>query len=186
MNKFYTRKGDDGYTGLLGEGRIPKDHPRAEAIGSIDEANSALGFARVFSQLKENSNIILIIQRDLYNLMAEISATPENAEKFREINSERVAWLEQQTDRLSEQANLPKDFIIPGDSPAGAAMDLARTIVRRAERRVAHLWINGEFENQHVLRYINRLSSLCFVLELLEIQHAGKDRPTLAKGPVQG
>jgi cob(I)alamin adenosyltransferase len=118
--------------------------------------------------------------------MAEISATPENAEKFREINSERVAWLEQQTDRLSKKANPPKDFIIPGDSPAGAAMDLARTIVRRAERSVAHLWNNGELENQHLLRYINRLSSLCFILELVEIRNAGKDTPTFAKGSFQG
>jgi cob(I)alamin adenosyltransferase len=135
----------------------------------------------VLSQISENQNIILTIQRDLYNLMAEVSATPENAESFREINADRVAWLEQQTDRLSEKANPPKDFIIPGDSPTAAVMDLARTIVRRAERRVAHLWNNGEIENQQLLRYLNRLSSLCFILELLEIQGSGRDKPTLAK-----
>jgi len=90
--------------------------------------------------------------------------------------------LEQQTDLISTQVSLPNQFILPGDSLPGGMLSLARTIVRRAERRVAKLIHAGELENLQLLRYLNRLSSLCFALELLENQAAGKSSPTLAKG----
>jgi len=181
MTHFYTGKGDDGFTGLLGDTRVPKYHPRPEAVGAIDEATAALGAARAICQAAQSGLILLSIQRDLYNLMAEISATPENASRFRVIDGERVAWLEEQTDAISAQVEMPKEFIVPGDSASGAALDVARAVVRRAERQVARLWHEDEIENAELLRYLNRLSSFCFVLELLENQTAGTARPTLAK-----
>lgn len=182
MTRFYTRTGDDGFTGLLGGGRVPKYHPRPEAVGTIDEATAALGLARATCLESRSKEIILAAQRDLYNLMAEVSATPENASRFRVIDEKRVDWLEEQTDSLNEIVKMPQEFIIPGDSHAGAALALARTIVRRAERQVASLLHSGEIENPELLRYLNRLSSLCFVLELMENQAAGAKSPTLAKG----
>jgi cob(I)alamin adenosyltransferase len=181
MNRFYTQKGDDGFTGLLGEGRIPKYHPRIEAVGCLDEATAALGIARAACLDSHSSLLILSIQRDLYRLMAEISATPENSSRFRMINAANVDWLEEQTDQIGRIVPFPKDFILPGDSTAGAALSLARTVVRRAERRVAELLHSGLIENKELLRYLNRLSSLCFALELLENQASGKTQPTLAK-----
>ena len=182
MTKFYTQTGDDGYTGLLGEGRLAKHAPRIEAIGALDEATAALGMARAACQLPQTAELILTVQRDLYQLMAEVAATPENAARFRQISTERVAWLEEQTDAISARVPLPREFILPGDSLPGASLALARTIVRRAERRVAGLIHTGELENRQLLRYLNRLSSLCFILELQENQAAGNPSPTLARG----
>lgn len=181
MPRFYTTSGDDGLTGLLGEGRVPKFSPRLEAVGEIDEATAALGLARSMCRSERSAALLLQTQRDLYGLMAEISATPENAARFRTINAGRVAWLEEQADALSELTTVPKEFIVPGDTQAGAAIDLARTIIRRAERRVALLLHEAEIENAELLRYLNRLSSLCFVVELFETQAGGKETPTLAK-----
>ncbi len=182
MPAFYTRRGDDGTTGLLGEGRVPKYALQPEALGAVDEASAALGLARAACQVAQNGAIILEIQRDLYNLMTEIAASPENTDRFPKMSAERVAWLETQADKSQEMIKMPDDFIISGDSTAGAALDLSRTIVRRAERRVAELWHKKILKNQEVLRYLNRLSSLCFVLELVENQAAGKTNTTLAKG----
>jgi cob(I)alamin adenosyltransferase len=181
MPTFYTKTGDDGYTGLLGEGRVPKEDPRLEAVGTLDEASAALGLARASCLDPRSAPLLLQAQRDLYGLMTEVAATPENASRFRSIDAEKVTWLEQQTDLLSSQVEMPKEFILPGDSPASAALALARTIVRRAERRVAQLLHAGELENLHLLRYLNRLSSLCFAFELVENQAAGNTKPTLAK-----
>ncbi len=181
MTRFFTGTGDDGFTGILGEGRVPKYHPRPEAVGTIDEATAALGVARATCKADQIASILVTIQRDLYNVMAEISATPEMAIGFRVIGEKHVAWLESQADKLSGIVQIPSDFILPGDSPGGAALDMARTIVRRAERLVAQLVHSGEIENLDLLRYLNRLSSLCFVLELLENQAFGKPNPTLAK-----
>ncbi|MEJ5223239.1 MAG: cob(I)yrinic acid a,c-diamide adenosyltransferase [Anaerolineales bacterium] len=182
MTSFYTRTGDEGYTGLLGEGRVPKHHARIEALGDIDEATAALGLARATCQAPQIAPLLLTAQRDLYTLMAEVAATPENAGKFRAIDAARVDWLEAQTDALSAIVSLPREFILPGDTPGGAALSLARAVVRRAERRVAELLLEKAIENGELLRYLNRLSSLAFVLELLENQHAGRNT-TLAKAP---
>jgi cob(I)alamin adenosyltransferase len=181
MTTFYTRTGDDGFTGLLGEGRWSKDHPRLEAVGAVDEATAALGLARAACQEAQTAALLLAIQRDLYHLMAELAATPENAARFRTIDASRVVWLEEQTDALSKQVQLPREFIIPGDSTPGAVLSLARTVVRRAERQVVSLFHQDEIENHTLLQYLNRLSSLCFILELYENQAAGKNQPTLAK-----
>jgi cob(I)alamin adenosyltransferase len=167
-NTFYTRAGDEGYTGLLGAGRIAKEDARLEAVGSVDEANATLGIVRSLSRSPGAAETILQIQRDLYGLMAEIAATPDNAERFRSIDGQRVAWLEGIVDDLSAQVEVPKEFIVPGDVPEGAFVDLARAVVRRAERRVADLFHRGEVLNPDLLRYLNRLSSYCFLLELRE------------------
>jgi cob(I)alamin adenosyltransferase len=180
MSPIYTHAGDDGSTGLLGEGRLPKYHPRMEALGVLDEASAALGLAR--AQCKDPQTVALLkgVQRDLYTIMTEVAATPENVERFRILDQERVQWLESQADAIAAIAPVPAEFILPGDSLPGAALDLARTIVRRAERRAAELLDTGEIENRILLQYLNRLSSLCFALELLENERAGKPT-TLAK-----
>jgi len=168
MKKYYSSAGDDGYTGLLGEGRVLKYHLRIECVGTIDEATSALGLSRASCRLDESKNIILEIQKDLYHMMAEISATPENAEKFREIDESRVLWLESKTDEIGSSIELPAGFILPGDSLSGAALAVARTVVRRAERIIARLIHQDFLQNKEILRYINRLSSLCFLLVFYE------------------
>ena len=182
MTNYFTGMGDDGTTGILGAGRVRKDAPRLEAIGTIDEANAALGVARSACKDSGNADVLLIVQRDLYNLMAEVAASPENAARFRKVDAKRVTWLEEQIGAIEKQVEPTDEFIVPGDTPVGAALDLARTVVRRAERRLTGLFLDGELENPDLLRYINRLSSLCFILELIENQHAGHGKPTLAKG----
>jgi cob(I)alamin adenosyltransferase len=181
MTKFYTKKGDDGYTGTLGKGRVAKYDPRIEAIGAIDEADAALAIARTLCLSAESKSILLQVQKDLYHLMSEVSAEPENAKQFLYINADKVSWLEKQTDEISSCVDIPNEFIIPGDSQAGAVIDLARTIVRRAERRLANLVHKKLIENLDLLRYLNRLSSLCFVLELLENQTSDRKKPSSAK-----
>jgi cob(I)alamin adenosyltransferase len=181
MSKIYTRRGDQGFTGRLGEGRVAKQDALIELLGSLDEASAALGFARSLARANQSQAILIETQRDLYHLMAEVSATPDNAARYRKIGVDRVHWLEDEIDRLSEMVELPKEFILPGDSPAGAAMALARTSVRRAERRLAGFMVINEIENVDLLPYLNRLSSLCFVLELLENQLAGTEQVSLAK-----
>ena len=181
MPSFYSRAGDDGTTGLLGEGRVPKYDLRLEVLGTIDEATAAIGLARVHCQAPESNDLLIKIQRELYLLMGEVAATPKNAEKFHAIDEQNVAWLEECTALLEQQVEMPREFILPGDTLAGAALDLARTIVRRSERRVAELLQRGGISNPELLRYLNRLSSLIFVLELRENQVAGRDKPTLAK-----
>ncbi len=181
---FYTRTGDDGYTGLLGEGRLPKYDLTMEGIGTLDEANAALGFARSVCRAPGADAVLLRVQRDLYGILAEVAATPENAEKFRSVDESRVAWLEEQIDALEKVVPVPAEFIVPGDSLPAAALDLARTVIRRAERRLAELIHEGTLSNPALLKYLNRLSALVFVLELQENRQAGHNTPTLAKSKV--
>lgn len=180
IHKFYTTTGDDGSTGLLGEGRVPKDHPRLEAIGAIDEAGACLGLARAHARAPKTRAFLEEVQRHLYRLMAEVAATPENAARFRSIGAEQVTWLEGCIAEIEAAVPPPNAFILPGDTVSGAYLDLARTVVRRAERRLASLIRSGEVENRELLRYLNRLSSLCYALELLENHTAGVT-PTPAK-----
>ncbi len=171
---FYTRKGDDGTTGLLGEGRVAKYHARMEALGALDESSATLGLARVSVLDPLCGPLLLELQRDLYRVMAEVAASPENADQFH-FDAGRVAWLEEQTDALSKTIEMPKEFILPGDTASGAALSLARAVVRRAERRVVELFDSEEIKNPALQKYLNRLSSLLFVLELIENQSAGKE-----------
>ena len=179
---FFTGKGDDGTTGMLGEGRVQKYDRRMEALGALDEANAALGLARSMMGDLPETAMVLEIQRQLYQLMAEIATTPENAARFRKIDEESVLMLENQIAALSKRIVMPSEFIVPGDSPASAAFSLARTVVRRAERRVVELVDDGTVANRALMAYLNRLSSLLFVLELFILRQTGRQKPTLAKG----
>jgi len=181
MTPNNSHTGDDGFTGILGEGRLPKHHPRLEAVGTVDEASAALGMARATVKMRQIADVILTIQRDLYKMMAEIAATPENAERFRAINEDRVSWLERQIEIFTTLVELPQEFTIPGNTPASAALDLARTIVRRAERRITKLLHRNELANANLLSYLNRVSTLCYILEGVENAAAGQDQYTLAK-----
>jgi len=180
--KFYSATGDDGTTGLLGSGRVKKYHPRPEAYGTVDEAQAALGIARAAMQDRAAAEIVLQTQRDLYHLMAELAATKESAEQFRKIDAGRVAWLEAQTDQIGDQLDLPPEFTVTGDTLAGAYLDLARAIVRRAERLTVKLFDDGLIENRELLRYLNRLSALCFVLSRHEDALGGQGAAKLSKG----
>ncbi len=178
--KVTTRTGDDGTTGLLGAARIAKWHPRMEAIGTLDEATSALGLARAQATVPDVRDAILALQRDLYLLMGELATPAENYEQLGlRVTAEHVGGLDQQLDRFKARVQIGNQFIIPGATVAGAALDLARTIVRRAEREVARLLYDAIIANRDTMRYLNRASDLVFVLARLE--EGGHSDPT--KGP---
>ena len=181
LDKLYTTTGDDGTTGLLGEGRVKKHHPRPEAYGSVDEAQTALGMARALMTDRSAAEVVLRAQRDLYHVMAELAATPEAASQFRRIDADSVKWLEEQTDHYTALIVLPREFVVSGDSLPGAALEMARTITRRAERRVVRLMDEDVVDNPHLVRYLNRLSSLAFVLARYEDALSGTSSVTLAK-----
>jgi cob(I)alamin adenosyltransferase len=178
---WYTGAGDDGITSLLGDARVPKYHLQPEAFGSVDEASAVLGLARSFSRIEEVQDTLLTIQRDLYHVMTELAATPEAASRFPSLQQARVDWLETQTDAFGRHITMPREFVVPGDTQAGAVLDLARTIVRRAERVVARACDESLCHNPVILPYLNRLSSLCFVLARLEDQIGRQGPVTLAK-----
>ncbi|MFQ5942126.1 MAG: cob(I)yrinic acid a,c-diamide adenosyltransferase [Anaerolineales bacterium] len=191
MSDDFAATGDDGYTSLLGDQRVPKSHSRPEAYGALDEASAAIGLARAIVSSDEAKRILVATQRDLYHIMSEVAAEPEVAERFRVVDRARVDWLEEQIERFGAEVEMPKEFIIGGDTGPSAALDFARTVVRRAERAAVLLDLEEraaseaeprtEFENPHLYAYLNRLSTLCFVLALWEVEHQGGGRPTLAK-----
>ncbi|HEX9676531.1 MAG TPA: cob(I)yrinic acid a,c-diamide adenosyltransferase [Anaerolineales bacterium] len=182
MSRYYSGKGDDGYTGLLGEDRVPKHHPLPDTYGLLDEASAALGLARAFCSSSEAVEVLRQAQRDLYHIMAELAAGPQGEPRFQLLEPARVDWLEDQIGRLGQRVEMPKGFVLGGDSRAGACLDLARTVVRRAERALSRIAHEGGLGRPHLLAYLNRLSSLCFILALHENQLAGVDRPSMAKG----
>lgn len=165
MAKVTTGTGDTGYTGLIGAERVAKYDPRPDTFGTVDEATSALGLARAMTKDAKAKDIIFQIQQELYLLMAELATPPENYEKmgFR-MTVEHVKRLEQVEETLKQEVEIPNKFVIPGDTLDGAALDLARTIIRRAERKAVKLLHDGVIENSEVVRYLNRLSDLVFIL----------------------
>jgi cob(I)alamin adenosyltransferase len=175
MAKVTTGTGDAGYTSLLGNQRVPKYDERPETFGTVDEATSALGLARAFTQDDRARDIILRMQQDLYMLMAELATPPEHQKAVGvRMTPERVAWLEHLEDELKQEVNIPNKFVIPGDTREGAALDLARTVIRRAERLAARLQHEGVVTNPDVLRYLNRLSDAVFILaRYLEAKQGG-------------
>jgi len=181
MPNYFTGSGDDGFTGLLGDERVPKYHLRPMALGALDEASAALGLARALAISQQTKDLIKELQRDLYQIMAELAAVPEQAHHFRSVDADRLSWLENEIELMGERIKMPHGFILPGDSASGGALDLARTVVRRSERLIAQLQHEGGIENPQILPYINRLSSFCFVLALWENDQAGIDSPSLAK-----
>ena len=161
--------GDEGLTDLLGPGRVPKYDPRVEASGDLDEASSALGLARALCRDPRTQALIRHVQHDLYLLMAEIATPAEQLARLPyRTTPAQVAWLDSTIAELETRVTLPRAFILPGAAPGSAALDLARTVVRRAERRTVRLVAEGTLPAGEVLRYLNRLSSLLFVLARYE------------------
>jgi cob(I)alamin adenosyltransferase len=180
MDKWYTRTGDDGYTGVLGRERVPKYAERPDAYGTVDEASAFIGLARAQVRDVRLRDMLLRIQRDLYKLMGDLATLPEAATRPPWLAAERLDWLEQATNQMGSEIELPPAFIVPGDSPGGAALEVARTVVRRAERLVAKLSHDGELRDDTPLKYLNRLSSLLFVMGRIEDKAEGVEKFTLA------
>jgi cob(I)alamin adenosyltransferase len=174
--RIYTRTGDKGDTGLFGGGRVSKHHPRVEAYGDVDELNAVIGLARSIELMPRIDEVLAPIQRDLFSLGA-LLATPQ-PEKVREqlekarIDDERIAQLEQAIDEGEAELEPLRSFILPGGTPKSAALHVARTVCRRAERRVIALQDEVELP-QLVVRYLNRLSDLLFVLARVANRRGG-------------
>lgn len=179
MAKVTTGTGDTGYTGLLGAERVAKYDPRPDTFGTVDEATSALGLARAMTQDQKVKDIIYRVQQELYLLMGELATTPENYEKMGlRMTIEHVQRLEKIEEELKQEVDIPNKFIIPGDTLDGAALDLARTIIRRAERMAARLLHDGVIQNVEVVRYLNRLSDLVFILaRYIEVKSSVAELP---------
>ena len=172
---WYTRTGDEGDTGLLGGERVAKDSPRLEALGDLDEAMSCIGLARAQAARAETKPLLEHIQRELIVVMAELAA-PDAAQLKTRLGETAVASLEADIDRLAATVAPPEGFVLPGDSRGAAALDVARAVVRRAERRAVALAHRGEVNNARVIAYLNRLSSLLFLLARADDLAAGAAR----------
>lgn len=170
--RLYTGKGDQGSTDLLGE-RVEKDDPRIDLLGALDETSSAIGLGRALAQDARVKSLLLESQRDLYKIMAELAFTDELRPDAFRFGADRVDWLSDETDRLSDEIQLPPAFIVPGETVPSAALDVARTVSRRAERQAVGLAHAGHLGNAEILRYLNRLSSLLFIAARAEEAHAG-------------
>lgn len=168
MVRIYTKHGDTGETGLLYGGRVSKTDPRTTAYGTVDEAISNLGLARALSEDTWIKTEIKRIQRELFTVGAELATDVAEYAKlekhFSVVTSDMVERLEGVLDDLEAKLDLPPSFIIPGASPASAAIDVARTVVRRAERHTVTLKEKRLLMNHEVLRYLNRLADLLFML----------------------
>ena len=170
MVKIYTKKGDDGTTGLWYGGRVPKTDARAEAYGSIDEANSALGVARALCKKNQSglASDLLQLQQDLFVAGAELATAPEAADRLEDgvsrVTDGMVDAVEVDIDRYMRQVDLPPQFVIPGGTELSAALDVARSAIRRAERRIVALRDADGLASEAVLRYVNRASDLAFAM----------------------
>jgi len=183
MVKIYTRGGDDGTTGLWYGGRVEKSGPRPEAYGSVDEAGAALGLCRAAAGGDpELHDDLLRLQEDLFVAGAELATAPEAAGRLEEgvsrVTDAMIERLEQDIDRYMERVQLPPKFVIPGGTELSARLDLARTALRRAERRVVALKLAGELEDETVLRFINRASDFLFAAA----RYADEPEPALFEG----
>ncbi|RMF86318.1 MAG: cob(I)yrinic acid a,c-diamide adenosyltransferase [Nitrospinota bacterium] len=173
--RIYTRSGDTGETGLFGGGRVPKDSGRVEAYGTIDELNATLGVARNFIQDAEIDAWLEALQRELFLLGADL-ATPLTTTRKKPVSrlqASQVTALEEKIDAWQKELPPLTRFLLPGGTPGAAFLHLARTICRRAERRVVKL-AREESINPEIIRYLNRLSDLLFVLARLCNQRAGQ------------
>lgn len=180
--KIYTKAGDDGSTGLLYGGRVGKDDLRTEAYGTTDEAVSILGLVRSFEAAAPGlAELVLRLQKELFVVGAELATDPKNSDKLKEgstkVTQQMVDALEAEIDALTAWAPLPDRFIVPGSTKVSAALDAARAVVRRAERRVVTLNAQGGLADEVVLRYLNRLSDLLFTMARAEEHHLNVDPP---------
>ena len=163
--KIYTRKGDDGTTGLLYGGRVRKDSPATVACGDVDEAQAALGVARAgVARGSELDDLLVGLERDLYVLMAEVASAPDQRDRLVAgrtlVTPGMVERLEPLIDDLTGRFEAPTEFVLPGQTPSAAALDLARTVVRRAERSA----LSVAAEGSRVVPYLNRLSDLLWTM----------------------
>src|SRR5215212_3421928 len=174
--KIYTKTGDTGDTGLFGGGRVQKDDPRVEAYGDIDELNAVLGVARAVETMPRVDEVLVPVQRDLFGIGA-LLATPdldrmqEQLAKAR-IDGDRITQLERAIDDGERELEPLKAFILPGGTPKASALHVARTVCRRAERKVVHLRREVDIPDVVVV-YLNRLSDLLFVLARVANKRAG-------------
>jgi cob(I)alamin adenosyltransferase len=164
-----TKTGDAGKTGLMYNRRVDKNHPRVEAYGSVDELNAALGLARASAGQEFIGSNLLEIQRQLVTLMGELATLPEDmpryqADGFKRVTPEMTARLDKVVAEIEAQNTSFNGWAIPGANPAAAALDLARAICRRAERRVTDLAAAGQLSNPEILAYLNRLSDLLWLM----------------------
>ena len=164
MTRLYTGKGDDGTTGLLFGGRVLKDSPHPRATGAVDEAQAVIGVARSLAERGgELDRALTQVCRDLWVLMAELATLPESHDKLTDgqtrVSPAMVAAVEAEVDDLGARFEPPAQFTVPGQTPLAAQLDLARTVVRRAEREAVAATVEGSL----VLPYLNRLSSLLWV-----------------------
>ncbi len=167
-----TRGGDGGETQLLYGGRVPKDDLRTEAYGALDEAISAMGLARAMTRRPETGELLLALQREAFTVGAELATARDARDRlqahFPTLGVEAARRLEDEVHRLEAAHPLPPSFVLPGGTAAAAALDLARSLVRRAERRAVSVARADELGNPEVLRYLNRLSDLLFMLARVE------------------
>jgi cob(I)alamin adenosyltransferase len=188
VTRIYTRKGDDGTTSLWYGGRVAKTDARTEAYGAIDEAGAALGVARSLcgSDDGELAADILRVQRELFVAGAELATAPEAEARLQEgisrIDDDMVAALEPVIDRYMDRVDLPPKFVISGGTTLSAQLDVARTVIRRAERRVVALMQDDELASEAVMRYLNRASDLVFAMA----RFADVDDPELFEGREAG
>jgi cob(I)alamin adenosyltransferase len=184
VTKIYTRKGDDGTTSLWYGGRVPKHHRRTEAYGSIDEACAELGVARALCGTDETELAadILRLQDDLFIAAAELATAPEASDRLEDgisrTTEEMVAGLEERIDRYMGEVELPPQFVIPGGNRLSAQLDVARTVIRRAERHITALGEAGELATETVIHYVNRASDLAYAMA----RFADVDDPVLFGG----
>ena len=166
--KIYTKYGDEGETSLLYGGRVSKNNPHTEAYGVVDEAVSSMGLARALSQDSRVKDVLAELQLEMVTMAAELATDPAQydtfIQHFKPVTREMVATIEGLIDDLEGSIEMPKVFILPGGSPASSAIDMARSLIRTAERRAVSLREQGRLGNPEVLRYMNRLGDLLFVL----------------------
>lgn len=180
MQKIYTGRGDDGYTSLIGGERVPKYDAQPDAYGTLDEASAALGLARASTTEADVRAALLEMQRALYRLMAEL-ATAEGKTPMATVTAADVERVETLTNAFTARVPVQREFVIPGDTFSGAAMDVARTVVRRGERLVTRLAHEGHVANTQALAFLNRLSSLLFILGRYEDTRGTGHTSTTAK-----
>jgi cob(I)alamin adenosyltransferase len=176
--KVYTRTGDDGTTGLFYGGRVAKDGAGPSAYGTTDEAVSALGLARAeIAADSELGTLLIRLQRELFVVGAELATAPDNRRKLTDgttrVTASMVGALEQDIDAVSTRFDPPQEFVLPGENRIAAALDVARTTVRRAERECVTATREGWLEAEsQVVPYLNRLADLCWTLGRWQEGHA--------------
>lgn len=179
--RIYTKKGDDGTTGLLYGGRVPKDDLRTQVYGTLDESVAALGLARAAGLVERVADIVVRLQREMFVAGAQLATAAENRSKLEagvsKIDASMTARAESDIDSLLEEHPLRPEFVLPGETSGAAALDLARSIVRRAERQAVALTRAGEVDDDEVLRYLNRVSDLLFALARFEEAERGRTAP---------